>query len=195
MRGPTPDARAEAKRRYESGESMNSISETMQLRRQTLMAIAEREGWAQPVRTTAQESAQLRAQVKERVHADVIDISTRKAVEKVLESGAVDRIAEATVLDLLGDARITNKLVEAGIATIDEYLAGTIVAGVNQNKADVLKSIVSANKAIFELRRMMAGKTAGDASIEMGPKLDPNFTLNIRRLPTAKDDYDRSKSA
>jgi hypothetical protein len=189
MRGPTPEARAEAKRRYESGESMNSISKVTKIDRKTLRSMKERESWI--TQAIPQLGATDSSSIKAEARRNVIDIATRQAIS----TGIVDRIAESTVLDLLGDAEITNMLVSAGKRTIQEYLDGHIDAGVNQNKADVLKSIVSANKAIFELRRMMAGKTAGDASIEMGPKLDPNFTLNIRRLPTAKGDYDRSKSA
>ena len=187
------EALKEARIRYEAGEPMTAIAKSLQLHRTALNRIRDKECWSVSVDCVS--DTETKTQIKKRIQADVIDISTRKAVERVIESGAVDRLAEATVLDLLGDARITNKLVEAGIATIDEYLAGTIVAGVNQNKADVLKSIVSANKAIFELRRMMAGKTAGDASIEMGPKLDPNITLTVKRLPTTLEGYERSKSA
>lgn len=184
MPRPTQEQRAEAKFRCEAGESYHSVARLLKIRRQTIMLWADKEHWIIPVRTTEPENELVRQEIKEQVRSSVIDISTRKAVEQIASTGALDDM----ILDLTSDVRMTSRLGQSVDKTIDRFLEGKILPGKMQNEADVLKSVIIAAKSYAELRRTMAGKGSGDASIDLGPKVDTNITLNVRRLPAKRED-------
>lgn len=185
MAGHTDAVRDECRRAYAAGEKLLPLSQRTGIDRKTLRNWAIRDGWDSPP------TSPLGRDTTAVVRARVIDIATRQAVD----SGLVEKIAEAVELDFTQDVAMSGMLMRASRQTLQDFLDGKIEPGPMQNKADVLKSVVAANKSVFELRRQMAGKRSGDASIDLGPRVDPKINVSIQRLPSTKTEYEARKIA
>ena len=187
MRGPTAEQRAEARRAYESGESMASIAQRLKLRRETLRSIAIRETWEdlQTAQPTAPPTAQRTAQ--KRARGEVIDMMTRRAVEQIEQSGVIEEQADYIAKALSAHGRVADLLMTYAEKQLRRAVEGSIQPGERQSEADVMNAIISAVAKAFSASREIGGVKAGQMSAESGPKVDPHVTVTVRRLPTREE--------
>jgi len=159
---PSSEKIPEARRAYERGESMLSISRRFSIRRQTLMKIRDRECWivdpsAQRDERVCAEEAQA---VRKRVTAQVIDIATRQALEKPETVVAIDDLAEA----LRRQSALASKLMTLTENLVDAVSSGEVEPAFHSSRATLIAETVSAAERAQAFARTAAGLKAGESS-------------------------------
>lgn len=135
---------------FEKGETnVSTLSRTFGVKRDSIAAHRDREHWA-----TAQ-------QIAGTVKSNVVDIMTRRAVEKIEESGGVDVLAELLKMQAPLQAKAA-KLIDQ---TMDKALAGQLKLGVTQGETTALNDILGALARFSTDIRKGAGLTDGTPSI------------------------------
>ena len=184
MRGPSEEARREARRRYESGESMNSIAASMKLRRETLRATAQREGWT--VQPNEQTAEQFKRTIQKEAASNVVNLFTKKTEEKLEQSGVIDEQVDLITESLQAHGRISKMMLEYAEKMMIKAMAGQVYAGEKQSEADVFNSILTGVGRAVEKSREIAGLKAGQISATVSNDNDAGIVIEQRRLETVK---------
>ena len=164
MRGLTDEQKAEARCAYESGEAMASIAKRLNVRRPTLIAARDREGWI--VQPSVQVSVTESRAVRERATAQIIDMASRRIVERAASSGVIDTVAEYAAQNLAAHGKFVNSLTSALQYAVDRFNfdPSSVKLGIGKNEADYINSLADAGKKIMAMGRDSAGLRPGDIS-------------------------------
>lgn len=158
MRGPTEEARAEARRLYESGETLLGISKVMGIHRATLRNLRDKECWiVHPVVHVDNVSQKA---VQQRTQSQVIDIATRKAVERLEQSGAIEAQADEIAEGLQVHGRIAKLM----LSFSEKILFEAMNEGLSQSKAEAFNAIISGVGRAVDKSRDIAGLKSGQVS-------------------------------
>ncbi len=181
----TPEQWAQVRAASEGGESDGSLVKRFGIARNTIKDRRKKEGWG------TSENAQKRAadrvadsvrqgSVMQAVRGNVIDMSSRKAWDRVVESGAVDHLANA----LSKQAEVCSELMDALLHTIRDFRNGDITPSIHQNKADVLNSLANATKNVVGVGRDVGGLRPGIPSTATSS--DEGLTIEERVIEPTK---------
>jgi len=184
--GPGMEKRQEAKRRYENGESIASISREMEIRRATIHYWIKHYGWiANPnVELTGHQTKTAVERATARAYAEVIDMTTRQAVTEIQETvkAQADLIADC----LLEHGGIAQKMLKCAGKMMDDLLANRLIPGEKQSVADVFNAVISGVTRAVASSREIAGLRAGQVSTGKGFDIDQAIVIEQRRLETVE---------
>jgi hypothetical protein len=153
---------ADIRAAYESGntnfsELSRRFSNDPHLKRQTIARRVRAERWTV--------DGTIRAGVEAQARAKVIDMATRRVIEKAGGDAAIDARATAIAAELQMQSAIASKLTQASEEVFDMFLAGEIKPSHRQNEADVLRSLVAAVFECFRAARLIHGVAEGKPSV------------------------------
>lgn len=168
-RGLTPEQWAEVRKAYEAGESVLSLSKKHGVQRQTIMGRRDRETWT--IRSTTHVSGRTEQRaVRERAQSKVIDIASRRVVEKLDTSGALDAMAADIARAVADNAPMVLKLNRL-VNLYADFALGEgkseslrMKPSEKQSHADVLKALVGAMQIGIAATREVAGLRPGQSS-------------------------------
>lgn len=187
--GPGLEKREEARRRYESGESISSISREAQIRRATIHYWIRHYGWTiKEVSLSDRQKETTIANARNNAFAKVVDIATRQVLEDVqgAHPEAVKAQADLIAECLLEHGGIAQKMLKCASKMMDDLLANRLIPGEKQSVADVFNSVISGVTRAVASSREIAGLKAGQVSAGKGFDLDKAIVIEQRRLDTVE---------
>lgn len=167
-RGLTDEQRDEAKRRYEAGESMASIARALDVRRPTLIAARDRateQGHPWIVQASVQVSEVEARAVRERATAQVIDIATKRAVERMDRDGTLDHAVNDINEHLRIQGPLYGKAAKLLDATFDKAIAGKLKLAATQGETTAVTDLLNALSKFASDTRKAAGLRDGTPTI------------------------------
>jgi hypothetical protein len=163
VRGLSVERWAEVRKAYEAGESVLSLSKRFGIRRPTIDAHRDKETWI--VHPTVQMHGEAAKTVQARAQAQVIDIATKRVVEKMEESGALDAHAQAIDTLLQIQAPLYAKAAKLIEKTLDKAIGGTLRLGVTQGETTAVTDILNALSKFSTETRKGAGLRDGTPTV------------------------------
>lgn len=103
--------------------------------------------------------------MREEIASKVVDLTTKQLVAKAEERGVLQAMTDDVAQELRDHAIVGRALMIAVKKTIAEYIAGDLSPARNQNKADLLLSLVNASRGAVSMTREIYGRTSGQASL------------------------------
>jgi hypothetical protein len=183
-RGPSINLRKKARDLYESGESIAAVSRATGIRRQTLCKLRDKEGWQ--VRPSVQVDARTTKTVQQRAQAQVIDITTRRVVDEVVDSGIIGMQADLIARTIEEHAVLAAEMVAYAREVIADARAGRIEIPRTQTTADLANAVAGIVARAISISRDVAGLRSGQASTGKSNDSDEPIRIEQRRLETVK---------
>lgn len=163
MRGLTDEQKAEARRAFESGEAMAAIAKRMGIHRNALNRLKGSEGWDKASNVSANVSL-THSDVQQRVSADIIDIASRRIIERPDSAAIIEQVADDIAESVKQHGKLSKLLMTYAEQMLENGIAGKIIPGEKQSRADVFNAIISGVGRAVEKSRDIAGLKAGQIS-------------------------------
>lgn len=171
-RGLTDEQWGELRRAYEAGDSIVSLSKRFGVSRPTIMVHRDRGAWILQPSLQCQLTKTDAKSVRERATAQVIDIATKRAVEKIEQSGGLDEQV-AAVEDLLRmQAPLYAKAAKLINVTLDKAISGELRLGVTQGETTAVTDILNALSKFSKDTRTGAGLRDGTPTVNGEGEVD-----------------------
>jgi hypothetical protein len=150
---------------YESGETQFvALGRKFDVSRNLIATRAKKEKWAV--------NAHVSEQIADKARSNIIDMATRRTLEKLGGAEAIEAKADAVARELQVQSKLSGKLLDAADSVLDKFLAGGVQPGDKQNEADVLNSLANAVSKAFDAARTIHGLTAGKPSVSSTEAVD-----------------------
>jgi len=169
-RGLTPEQWAEVRPAFEGGESILSLAKRFGVKRDTIAARRDREAWVIGHDVGHMPNREQQRVVRDRAQGQVIDIASRRVVEKLDTSGALDAMASDIARAVADNAPMVIKLNRL-INLYADFALGEgkpeslcMRPSEKQSHADVLKALVGAMQIGIAATREVAGLRPGQSS-------------------------------
>jgi transposase-like protein len=163
-RGLTPEQWAEVRSAFESGESIKSLAARFGVKRDTIAARRDRAPWVIKPGTPIGHVpgiAEARA-VREQVKSNVVAIASHESYKRLEESGVIEDMIHGFEMDV----KFERELLEFASAVLEKARSGRLRPGAITSEAAESKDVVAMGKTALEVRRLGAGKTAGEPTVE-----------------------------
>jgi hypothetical protein len=189
MPGPpsslSPEARAEARQRYESGEPIAVIARTLGTHRMTLQRLREREEWT--VTASVAEVQQVSSAVQRQAQSQVIELAAYEALKRAEASGTVERVAdvlEAGRKGLEKHGALSDLTLAFAERMMQSVIDGEIVCPKNQSPSSFFAEMVSGMRGAIALSREVFGRKAGQESMPQTGDASAPIIIERQKLET-----------
>jgi hypothetical protein len=180
----SPEARAEARQRYERGEPLQAIARSLGVDRKVLRRLREREGWAVPV--SVPDVGQFSSAVQRRTQAEVISLAARRGVEQAEASGALQQQANTLEDAFALSGALIADFGNGASETVADWRAGRIEIPKTQTSADLALAVGSVVARYASMVREAAGRKPGQPTVEQATESNGPIRIEHRRLETVK---------
>jgi hypothetical protein len=174
-RGLTPEEWLEARAAFEAGESEQSLASRLHVDRKTIRSRKIREAWI-PHITPHMGKTEAKA-LADSVKSNVVAIASHEGFRRLEESGVLEEMLHGFELDI----QLGREIVEFALGQVVKAKTGNLRPGALTSEASESKDVVALAKAALEVRRLAAGRTAGEPTVMETSKA--NVVRRFRLVP------------